>query len=57
MEAHDPKCEAAPVILIVERRKQRQADLSAADVMKILRKRATLRRQSHRGSGGANGAQ
>ena len=32
--------EVKPVIMILERRAQRRADLSSADVMKILRKRA-----------------
>jgi len=40
MDESDPKEEAAPVIMIVERRTQRQGELSSSDVMKILRKRA-----------------
>jgi len=54
MEGSDRKDEATPVILIVERRTQRQDDLDAADVMKIVRKRASLRKRSYGGSGGTS---
>ena len=47
MEGSDPKREAAPAIFIVERRTQRQTDLDAAEVMKILRKRGSLRKRSY----------
>ena len=47
MEGSDPKREAAPAIFIVERRTQRQTDLDAAEVMKILRKRGNLRKRSY----------
>jgi len=40
MDESDPKKEAVPVIMIVERRTKREGNLSSADVMKILRKRA-----------------
>jgi len=40
MEDRDRKNEKAPVIVRLERRSQRQSDLSSAEVMRILRKRA-----------------
>ncbi|GFO69621.1 hypothetical protein GMLC_32000 [Geomonas limicola] len=40
MKDRDRKEEIAPVIVLLERRSQRQSDLSAAEVMRILRKRA-----------------
>jgi hypothetical protein len=46
MQGSDPKNDAAPIIMILERRSQRQ-DLSSADVMKILRKRAALRSKAN----------
>lgn len=39
MDGNDSKKEA-PIIVIMERRTQRQRELSSEDVMKILRKRA-----------------
>jgi len=42
MSESDRKNEEAPVIMIVERRR-RQVELSSAEVMKILRKRAAKR--------------
>jgi len=42
MSESDRKNEEAPVIMIVERRR-RQVELSPAEVMKILRKRAAKR--------------
>jgi len=49
MDENDPKKETAPVIVIVERRRQREGELSSADVMKIVRKRAAKggRRNPH----------
>lgn len=42
MDESDPKKEAVtPIIVILERRTQRQAELSSEDVMKIIRKRAS----------------
>jgi hypothetical protein len=35
----DARKEEAPVVVIVERRRQRQVELNSAEVMKILRKR------------------
>jgi len=40
MNEDDTKKEAQPVVMIVERRTQRQRELSSEEVMKILRKRA-----------------
>jgi len=40
MDENDTKNEALPIVMIVERRTQRQADLSSAEVMRILRRRA-----------------
>ncbi|MBU5614673.1 hypothetical protein [Geomonas azotofigens] len=37
--------EEAPVVVIVERRKKRETELSSAEVMKILRKRAARARK------------
>ena len=42
MSESDPKREEVPVVIIVERRR-RQVELSSAEVMKILRKRAAKR--------------
>lgn len=42
MDESESRKEESPVIVIVERRK-RQVDLSSAEVMKILRKRASRR--------------
>jgi len=39
MDENDPKT-AVPIAMIVERRRQRSAELSSEDVMRILRKRA-----------------
>jgi hypothetical protein len=52
MEEKNPKNETLPSIIIVERRTQRQAELSTTDIMKILRKRAAkcARRVSNGGS-------
>ncbi|ACH38051.1 hypothetical protein Gbem_1030 [Citrifermentans bemidjiense Bem] len=36
----DARKEEAPVVMIVERRRQRQVELSSAEIMKILRKRS-----------------
>ena len=51
MDERDAKKEAAPVIMIVERRTQRQGELSSEEVMKILRRRAakSLRRDPRGG--------
>lgn len=56
MRGSETESEAAPVIMIIERRTQRKADLSPAEVMELLRKRAALRRQAAAGSGESNGA-
>jgi hypothetical protein len=40
MNDNDAKNENAPVIMIFERRTQRQAELSSSEIMRILRKRA-----------------
>jgi hypothetical protein len=40
MEERENKDESKPVIMIVERRTNRQSELSSSDVMRILRKRA-----------------
>lgn len=40
MGDEEKKGKEMPVVVIVERRKQRESDLSSAEVMKILRKRA-----------------
>jgi hypothetical protein len=55
MQGSDPKNEATPVITIIERRRQREADLSPADVMKILRKRSAVKKGSSGCPGGASG--
>ena len=47
MEGNDSKGQTNPVIVVVDRRRQRDADLSPAEVMKIVRKRASLRKRSH----------
>jgi hypothetical protein len=58
MDESDPKKEAAPQIMILERRTNRQSELNSSDIMKILRKRAakTVRRGPNGGSGDRNGA-
>jgi len=52
MEEKDRGNAATPIIMILERRTQRQPDLSSAEVMQILRKRATkgVRRESDQDS-------
>jgi hypothetical protein len=40
MNEKDDKVEVLPVVMLVERRKQRSQDLSSAEIMAILRKRA-----------------
>jgi hypothetical protein len=40
MEDTEDRKENKPVILIVERRTNRQSELSSSDIMRILRKRA-----------------
>jgi hypothetical protein len=40
MDGNDQKNQKMPELIIVERRRQRDADLSAADIMKMIRKRA-----------------
>lgn len=45
MDEKDHKQEEAPVVVIVERRKQKERELSSAEVMKILRKRAARGRK------------
>lgn len=40
MDDEEPKAETVPIIMIVERRTKRSSDLSSADVVRILRKRA-----------------
>lgn len=40
MGESDARKEEAPVVMIVERRRQRQVELSSAEIMKILRKRS-----------------
>ncbi len=57
MEGNDRNHEAGPVITIMERRSQRQTDLSSEEVMTILRKRATLRKRSRGRPGGADGVE
>lgn len=49
MEEKDHKQEEAPVVVIMERRKQRETELSSAEVMKLLRKRAARARKFPRG--------
>ena len=62
MDERDPGKEALPeelpAIMIMERRKQRQLQLTSADVMKILRKRAAKAalRRGNGGPGDPNGA-
>jgi hypothetical protein len=60
MDGSDPNENVEPTIMILERRKQRQPELSSTDIMKILRKRAakSLRRgnNGNNGSSGDNGA-
>ena len=54
MDESDPKKEgAAPTVMIFERRSNRDSELSSADIMRILRKRAAkaLRRGNNGGSG------
>ncbi|BCG48361.1 hypothetical protein GEOBRER4_n3249 [Citrifermentans bremense] len=43
MGESDVKKEEAPVVTIVERRRQRQVELSSAEIVKILRKRSPKR--------------
>ncbi|MBU5637853.1 hypothetical protein KOM00_14075 [Geomonas sp. Red69] len=45
MGERDGKEEDAPVVVIVERRKQKETELSSTEVMKILRKRAARARK------------
>ncbi|UPU37005.1 hypothetical protein M1B72_04675 [Geomonas paludis] len=45
MGEQEGKQEEAPVVVIVERRKQRERELSSAEIMKILRKRAARARK------------
>ena len=45
MDEKDDSKEEKPLVLIVERRKQRQTELTAAEVMKILRRRAARARK------------
>ena len=40
MDGRDHEKETAPIVVIMDRRKERQAELSCAEIMKILRKRA-----------------
>jgi hypothetical protein len=41
MGESDVRKDEAPVVTIVERRRQRQVELSSAEIMKILRKRSS----------------
>jgi hypothetical protein len=41
MDETEIKSEQMPVIMILERRTQRQSELSSSDIMKLLRKRAS----------------
>ncbi|QXE85670.1 hypothetical protein KP003_14960 [Geomonas nitrogeniifigens] len=45
MGEKDGKEENAPVVVIVERRKQKEKELNSTEVMKILRKRAARARK------------
>ncbi|QXE90858.1 hypothetical protein [Geomonas subterranea] len=45
MGEKDGTKEEAPVVVIVERRQQKERELSSTDVMKILRKRAARARK------------
>ena len=57
MDERDPGKEAQTAIIIMDRRTQRESDLSSADVMKILRKRAAKAlRRGNGSSGESNGA-
>lgn len=53
MDENETRKETAPAVMIIDRRKNRQADLTASDVMKILRKRAAkaMKRGYNAGSG------
>ena len=53
MEERDPKKQAEAAIQIVERRSQRERDLSSAEVMKLIRKRSA--RKIRGGSGNSSG--
>ena len=52
MNERDTGNDTKPVIMILERRTQRQAELSSSDIMRILRKRAAkgLRKNATGGS-------
>jgi hypothetical protein len=56
MDEKDPKNEAMPVVVILERRTQRRGELSSEDIMKILRKRAAARVARRESNGGSNAA-
>jgi hypothetical protein len=51
MDEKDVKEEKMPVITILERRSERQAELSSADIMRILRKRAARNAWKHGSEG------
>jgi len=51
MQGNDPKSEDSTVIMIVERRTQRQPDLSCSEIMQLIRKRAALRKRARDISG------
>ena len=54
MDEKDPRNEAMPVVVIMERRTQRRGELSSADIMKILRKRVAARVARRESNGGSN---
>jgi len=56
MDEKDPRNEAMPVVVIMERRTQRRGELSSADIMKILRKRVAARVARRESNGGSNAA-
>jgi hypothetical protein len=46
MQGNDQKNQDSTVIMIVERRAQRQPDLDSSEIMQLVRKRAALRKRA-----------
>jgi hypothetical protein len=53
MQERDPKKQKAaePVVMIIDRRHERQRDLSSAEIMKMVRKRSAKGLRRETGSG------
>lgn len=56
MQERDPKKQKAaePAVMIIDRRNERQRDLSSAEIMKMVRKRSAKGLRRETGSGDKN---